>query len=46
MPIDTHVSQAYLTTNASTGTPHLGVKMIANYHEWNFEHDQDRGTPG
>ncbi len=45
MPIHTAQSQQYITAAPSTKA-HLGVKMITNYHEWNIEHDQDRGTPG
>ncbi len=43
MPIDSHQSSFFniLSTNAI----HLGCKVITNYHEWNFEHVQDRGTP-
>ncbi len=45
MPIQTHVSQYYNTQSVASGGVAVGIKMIANYHEWNFEHDQDRGTP-
>ncbi len=45
MPEDSHVSQYFLTSNAST-SGHLGVKMIAQFHEWNNEHDMERGVPG
>ncbi len=44
VPIDTHASQ-YFFGSSSSDLAHLGVKMITNYHEWNFEHNQDRGTP-
>ncbi len=40
LPIDTHVSQKYMALDASNSVPHLGCKIICNYHEWNFEHDQ------
>ncbi len=39
MPIDSDIDQHYLTTTVST-KQHLGFKVIANYHEWNVEHDQ------
>ncbi len=45
VPIMTDVEQAFLSKTPSTTTGHVGVKMITNYHEWNSEHDQDRGTP-
>ncbi len=45
MPYDVDIGQATLTRDASAGLAHLGVKMIVNYHEWNSEHDQERGTP-
>ncbi len=45
MPIETDIDQHFNYVTASSGVSHVGVKMIANYHEWNFEFDQDRGTP-
>ncbi len=45
MGIDGAIDQAYRSKASSASVPHLGVQMIANYHEWNFEHDQERGTP-
>jgi len=27
------------------GVPHIGLRMLVHYHEWNSEHDQERGTP-
>ncbi len=45
MPMDTDVDQYAMSKNPTAATPHIGVKAIINYHEWNFEHDQDRGTP-
>ncbi len=45
LPLNSDIEQHYQTSSGST-KPHLGVKMIANYHEWNSEHDQERGTPG
>ncbi len=40
MPFITDVEQAY-HSRTITGTPHLGVKCLAMYHEWSNEHDQD-----
>ncbi len=40
MPYDADIDQMFLGLDASSGVPHLGVKMIANYHEWNILHDQ------
>jgi len=45
LPIDTDIDQLYQSADPSAKS-HLGITMIANYHEWNIEHDQDRGTPG
>ncbi len=41
MPTDADVSQYFLTKAATSTVGHLGIKMITNYHEWNFEHNQD-----
>ncbi len=41
MPISSSISQKYLSADATAGIAHLGVTMIANYHEWNFDHNQD-----
>jgi len=43
MPIDEHVSQHFIGN--ATGVAHLGIKVIAQYHEWNIDHDQSFGTP-
>ncbi len=43
-PFVLDVEQAYIS-RALTGVRHVGVKMTVNYHEWNSEHDQDRGVP-
>ncbi len=45
LPLEDAVDQAYQSKATSSSYAHLGVKCIVNYHEWNFEHDQDRGTP-
>ncbi len=46
VPFMSDIDQQYQTSDSSgSGAGHLGVKMIANYHEWNFEHEQARGTP-
>jgi len=44
LPLETHVSQQYLSKSVAATVPHLGIKMIANYHEWNVEHDQGQIT--
>ncbi len=40
VPLDTDPEQISIGTAASASLPHLGVSIIANYHEWNIEHDQ------
>ncbi len=45
LPLDTHVSQHFLSADATNSNAHLGVKMITNYHEWNVEHDQSLIPP-
>jgi len=45
LPIASDTEQLFMTHDPTT-VAHLGVSMIVNYHEWNIEHDQDRGTPG
>ncbi len=45
LPIMTDPGQMFISKAVSSTYVHLGVKMIANYHEWNFEHEQGRGTP-
>ncbi len=40
MPFMNDVEQSFLTRDATAGVGHLGIKMIVNYHEWNFGHDQ------
>jgi len=45
LPLDEQIGQQYLDRNPASTGAHLGIKMIANYHEWNSEHDQERGTP-
>ncbi len=42
MPIQSHVSQFYNVQAVAAGGVHVGVSMITNYHEWNFEHDQSQ----
>ncbi len=41
LPEDIDVDQHDLIGSANTANNHLGVKIIAHYHEWNIEHDQD-----
>ncbi len=43
LPFQTDVEQTYMATNALT-SPNLGIKVIANYHEWNPEHEQGMGS--
>ncbi len=45
LPEDVHISQHFMMSDAGGGSGHLGVKMMTNFHEWNFEFDQERGTP-
>ncbi len=46
VPFMSDIDQQYQTSDSSgSGAGHLGVKCIVNYHEWNSEHDQERGTP-
>ncbi len=43
LPVIADIGQVYqLTAPVSSG--HLGIKCIANYHEWNPEHEQGMGT--
>ncbi len=40
------IEQNFFAKDTTDSVAHLGVKLIANYHEWNFEYDQDRtATP-
>ncbi len=45
LPYETDVEQHFSSNDSISDGAHLGIKCIVNYHEWNFEHDQDRGTP-
>ncbi len=46
IPIALHIEQAYHASDLTGGIAHLGVKMIANYHEWNNGHYQNpEGLP-
>ncbi len=40
LPIQSQVDQVFQSFAGSNSVPHLGIQMIANYHEWNVEHDQ------
>lgn len=44
LPTVTDIGSDYTTTVLTAGLPHLGVKIICNYHEWNMEHNQDMGS--
>ncbi len=41
MPTFSDIDQDFIATNGTPSVPHVGVKIICNYHEWNAEHDQD-----
>ncbi len=41
VPEDLHVSQHWLSSNATPTESHLGVKMITNYHEWHQDFRQE-----
>ncbi len=46
LPLDSDISQTYASSALTAAIPHVGVKLIANYHEWNSDHFQDMaGTP-
>ncbi len=45
LPLDTEMSQPFLSDLVGIADNHLGVKMITNYHEWNSDFNDDRGTP-
>ncbi len=40
LPIQTDIGQIFPADAGTNSAPHLGVRMITNYHEWNVEHDQ------
>ncbi len=43
LPLDSAHEQLSMGFDVSNANPHLGCKIITNYHEWNSEHDQERG---
>ncbi len=43
--VDTDNRQQFLTQDANSSFPHLGVKMLTHFHEWNVEHDQSMIPP-
>jgi len=45
LPTETHITADYRHVSLTANLAHIGVKVICKYHEWNVEHDQDRGTP-
>ncbi len=45
LPLISDIGQDYLASNGSGAVPHVGCKIICNYHEWHHEHDQSQGTP-
>ncbi len=46
VPIETHVTQHFLTLPATDNVAHLGIKMIANYHEWHQDFRQESTGTG
>ncbi len=40
LPEEADDDQIFISKQTTDNVAHLGVKLIANYHEWNFEHDQ------
>ncbi len=42
LPVPNDYEQHFYSGAPTTDKPHVGVKITANYHEWNIEHDQDR----
>ncbi len=46
VPIESQIEQAYMGGNLTSAAPHLGVKLIANYNEWNADHFQDMTGDG
>lgn len=45
-PISSDIEQDFHNSNLTAGTAHVGVKIIANYHEWNADHYQDMSGTG
>ncbi len=46
LPLITDTGQIFQSSDNVTGSVgHLGVSLIANYHEWNVEHDQSMIPP-
>ncbi len=41
LPTSSAIGQDYHAVVLNTSTAHVGVKMIANFHEWNSDHFQD-----
>lgn len=41
LPIDSDPEQDYMFSALTASTTHLGCKLIANYHEWHSDHNQD-----
>jgi len=41
VPLTGEIGQGYHATALTASVAHLGVKIIANYHEWNADHFQD-----
>ncbi len=41
VPIAGDIGQSYHASNLTASVAHLGVRVIANYHEWNADHYQE-----
>ncbi len=41
LPIETDIGQHFIAKTVTDSVTHLGIGMIASFHEWNFEHDQN-----
>ncbi len=46
LPIKTDMGQHFLALNPTDDIPHLGVKMITNYHEWHQDFRQESTGTG
>ncbi len=42
MPEEGAIDQIFATASVVDANEHMSVQCIANYHEWNFEHEQQR----
>jgi len=44
LPMINEIDQDYMSNICTPSVAHVGIKVIANYHEWNHQHDQDMGS--